>query len=44
MLTLSFNILTCVYLRTKPIKKLNSNLIEEDDPSELLENFVAVHN
>ena len=30
MLTLSFNILNCVYLRTKAMKNLTRNLIEED--------------
>ena len=30
MLTVPFNILNCVYLRTKAIKKLTRNLIEED--------------
>ena len=31
MLTLSFNILTCVYLCIKAMKKLNDNLIKEED-------------
>ena len=31
MLTLSFNILTCVYLWIKAMKKLNDNLIKEED-------------
>ena len=30
MLTLAFNILNCVYLSTKAMKKLTRNLIEED--------------
>ena len=32
MLTLAFNILKCVYLWTKAMKKLTGNLIEEDRP------------
>ena len=43
MLTSSFNILNSVYLGIKPMKKMNRNLIEEEDSSELLENFIAVH-
>ena len=34
MLTLSFNILTCVYLWIKAMKKLNDNLIKEEDFSQ----------
>ena len=30
MLTLAFNVLNCVYLRTKAMKRLTRNLIEED--------------
>ena len=33
MFTLSFQILTCVYLRTKLMKKLNRNLTEEEKSS-----------
>ena len=36
MLTLSFNILICVYLWTKALKKLNHNLIKEEDSSQCL--------
>ena len=35
MLTLSFNILKCVYLRTKAMKKLTHNLIDEDSSQRL---------
>ena len=34
MLTLSFNILACVYLWIKAMKKLNDNLIKEEDFSQ----------
>ena len=34
MLTLCFNILTCVYLWIKVMKKLNDNLIKEEDFSQ----------
>ena len=34
MLTLSFNILACVYLWIKVMKKLNDNLIKEEDFSQ----------
>ena len=30
MLTLAFDILNCVYLKTKAMKKLTRNLIDED--------------
>ena len=33
MLTLSFQILTCVYSRMELMKKLNCNLSEEEDSS-----------
>ena len=36
MLTLSFNILICVYLWRKAFKKLNHNLITEDNSSQCL--------
>ena len=36
MLTLYLDILACVYLWTRPMKKLNRNLIEEEDSSVLL--------
>ena len=35
MLTLSFNILKCVYLWTKAMKKLTHNLIDEDSSQRL---------
>ena len=43
MLTSSFNILTSFYLLTKPMIKLNHNLIVEEDSIELLEISIAVH-
>ena len=39
MLTSYLDILTCVYLWTRPMNKLNRNLIEKEDSSALLENF-----
>ena len=43
MLTSSFNILTSVYLLTKPMIKLNHNLVVEEDSIELLEISIAVY-
>ena len=42
MLTLSFNILTCVYLWIKAMKKLNDNLIKEENFSQCYRNTHAV--
>ena len=37
-----FNILTCAILWTKQMKKLNHNLVEEEDSIKVLENFISV--
>ena len=40
VLTLFFNIVTVKYLWAKPMKKLNRNLIEEEDSSQCLKIFL----